>query len=614
MKVLDKINNDQDVKKLDLKQQKKLATEIRELIINTSKQTSLHLSSNLGIVELTISLFKNFNLSKDKLLYDTGHQTYVHKILTGRKDKFHTIRQEGGLTGFVNMQESVYDHYSPGHSGNILSVASGMYQSLKEENKDGNKLKYFNNNQIVAVIGDAAFASGMAFEALNDIAFNKEPIIIILNDNEMSISKAVGALSKHLSNIKTSRFFRFVERGLRHVLDFNKFYYMLFDTYSWLESRILSKNLFQNLGFHYIGPIDGHNIKKLNKAINRAKWFSKQGSVILHVKTKKGFGLSEAVADQEGHFHSYDKNSTNENSFGSEATNKVVELMKNDKKIFVINPAMTRSSNCEKIIDLFPERYIDVGIAEEHAISKSSGMSLAGLKPIVYIYSSFLQRAYDQLQHDLSRLKLPVTLLIDRADVSGGDGPTHHGVYDVGFLKTLENAMITSPRNINQLNQLIDLSHNSNTNNIFCIRYPKWFFNDKHYINSYEIKKGEWEWFEKNNTKTVVISYGPYVNKILEEIYEKENVNIINAIFINNYHESEITKLFNKYDKIIVYERIKTNNGIASDLYKFKSDNNLRNEIIEMNYYKKPLDHGSTSGLDKRANMTILDIVKNIKK
>lgn len=613
MSVLNNINNDKDVKKLNVDEQKKLADEIRELIIDTSKKTPLHLSSNLGIVELTISIFNNFDLLNDKILYDTGHQTYVHKILTGRKDQFHTIRQEGGLTGFVSMDESIYDHYSPGHSGNILSVASGMYQSLKIENKDKNKLKYFNNKHIVAVVGDAAFANGMAFEALNDIAFNKEPIIIILNDNEMSISKAVGALSKHLSNIKTSKVFRFIERGLRYVFDFNKFYYMMFNSYSWFENKIFSKNLFQNLGFHYIGPVDGHNLKKLNKAINRAKWFAKQGSVILHVKTKKGYGLNDAVADKKGYFHSYDKNSNKDNSFGMEATNKVIELMKKDKNIFVINPAMTRSSNCEKIIELFPERYSDVGIAEEHAISKSSGMSLVGLKPIVYIYASFLQRAYDQLQHDLSRLKLPVTLLIDRADVSGGDGPTHHGVYDVGFLKTLENCVITSPRNLDQLNQLIDLSQ-KNDNNIFCIRYPKWYFNNEHYINNFVVEFGRWEWFEKNKSDTVIISYGPYVNKIIEELYYHENTNVVNAIFINNYKKEEIKKLFSKYKKIIVYERIKTNNGLVADLYKYKAENNLKNNIIEMNYYKKELDHGSTAGLDSRANMTIKDIIKNIKK
>lgn len=611
MSILDKINNDNDVKKLSIKEQKKLASEVRNLIIETSKQIPLHLSSNLGIVELTISLLKNFNLKNDKILYDTGHQTYVHKILTGRKDRFNTIRQEGGLKGFVSMDESEYDHYSPGHSGNILSVASGIYQSIKEKNKDNKKMKYHNNSHIVAVIGDAAFANGMAFEALNDIAFNQEPIIIILNDNEMSISKSVGALSKHLSNLKDSRIFRFVERGLRHVLNFNKLYYFIFNSYNWIESKIFSKNLFQNLGFHYIGPIDGNNIKKVNKSINRAKWFAKQGSVILHVKTKKGNGLNEAEQDRQGDFHSY-SSKQNDKSFGVAATDKVLDMMEKDDKIFVINPAMTRSSNCEKIIEKFPKRYIDVGIAEEHAISKASGMSLAGIKPIVYIYSSFLQRAYDQLLHDVSRLKLPVTLLIDRADISGGDGPTHHGIYDVGFLKTIENTTITAPRNINQLLQLLELSQ-KNKNNIFCIRYPKWYFNNNDYDNNYKIIPGCWEHVVNKKSKTVIVSYGPYINKIIDST-QNINVDIINAIYINDYNEDNIKNLFKKYKKIIVYERIKTNNGIVSDLYKYKAKNNLKNEIIEINYYNKNVDSGSTDGIDKRSNMSIENILKAIKK
>ena len=232
MKIINHIENDQDVKQLDLKQMQQLAREVRELILTTAQTTPLHLSSNLGIVELTIAIMKNFDLSKDKVLYDTGHQTYVHKILTGRRDRFHTIRQDGGLFGFMNMEESPYDHYSPGHSGNVLSVASGMYQAYKETNKAPGKLKYFNEHHIVTVIGDAAFANGLTFEALNDIAYHQEPLIIILNDNEMSISKAVGALSQHLSTMKNSSFFRLFEKGIRRLFDFNSCYYAIFNTYN----------------------------------------------------------------------------------------------------------------------------------------------------------------------------------------------------------------------------------------------------------------------------------------------------------------------------------------------------------------------------------------------
>lgn len=613
MKIIDKIENDQDIKKLSLKEQIILAQEVRDLIIDTAKNTPLHLSSNLGIVELTIAILNNFNLQNDKILYDTGHQTYVHKILTGRRDLFHTIRKDNGLFGFMNMTESEYDHYSPGHSGNILSIASGMYQSLKENNKDSKRLKFYNNKNIVAIVGDAAFANGLSFEALNDIAFNKEPIIIILNDNEMSISKAVGALSQHLSSIKTSKFFRFFERGIRHILNFNKCYYTIFNFYNWCENHLFTKNLFKNLGFNYIGPIDGHNIKKVNQALAKSKWFAHQGPIIVHVKTKKGYGLKEAEADLCGNFHSFNHEVKNDDSFGIIATKKVIELMEKDKQIFVLNPAMTRSSNCEAIIDKYPQRYIDVGIAEEHAIAKASGMALVGLKPIVYIYASFLQRAYDQLLHDCSRLQLPITLLIDRADPSGGDGPTHHGVYDVGFLKTIENTCITTPRNIDQLNQLIDLSQ-QNQHSIYAIRYPKWYFSENKYnYFLFKIKPYQWEWFDRFKSKTIIVSYGPMVNCILQEVCDIYKIDLVNAIYINQYSKKEIKRIFDHYSKIIVYERIKTNNGLVQDFYQYQAENNLNCEIIAMNYYQKPLDHGALSSLDKKAFMDINAIIQQIK-
>lgn len=613
MKILDKINNDADVKKLDKKEIKLLANEIRELIIKTSETNPIHLSSNLGIIELTLGIMMNFDLSNDKVLYDTGHQTYVHKILTGRWKQFHTIRKDDGLKGFMNMDESIYDHYSPGHSGNILSIASGMYQKDKAINKDPKKQKYFNNKNIVAVVGDSALSNGLSFEALNDIAFNKESIIIILNDNGMSISQSVGALSCYTSTLKNCKLFHFIERGCRHIFDYNKLYYSIFKIFNYIESKVVPKNLFQNLGFNYIGPIDGNDINKINKGLIRAKWFAKQGPVIIHIKTIKGSGHKIAEQDKQGHYHSYSSPTKKiDKSFGIYATEHIMKLMEKDENIFVINPAMTRSSNCEIIQEKYPNRFLDVGIAEEHAISKASGMALQKLKPIVYIYSSFLQRAYDQLLHDCSRLKLPITLLIDRADSSGGDGPTHHGVYDIGFLKTIENTIITSPRNINQLYDLIDISQ-KNKHNIFAIRYSKWYFSESIINKEHKVIQGEWEWFEKYKTDTIIISYGPYINKIYDEIIDQNKVNLINAIYITGYQEKEILKVLNKYKNIIVYERIKNNNGLVADFYYHKSKLNYKNNIIEMNYYNKPLDHGSTNVLDQKAHMSIQDIINKIK-
>lgn len=607
MSLLDNIKDFHDLKDLSNKEIKILCKEIRNKIIDISKKQDIHLSSNLGIVELSTMILKVFNLDKDKLLYDTGHQTYVHKILTGRKDKIDTIRQPNGLCGLMNMNESKYDHYSPGHSGNVLSVISGMYTRDALKNKDSKKMKFNNDINYIAVIGDSSFANGLNFEALNDISFNHLPIIIILNDNEMSISKSVGALSNTFNKIKGTHLFHFVEKTCRKIFNYNSFYFGLFKSFNWCENRVRGANFFENLGYYYIGPVDGHNIKLLNKFLLRAKWFAKQGPVIIHVKTKKGKGYEQAENDLCGHFHS--SSIQNQKTIGMHMTDALIKLMKKDSKIYVINPAMTYASNCQIIKQLFPNRYWDVGISEEHAISKASGMALVGLKPYLYFYSTFLQRGYDQLIHDISRLHLNCTLLIDRCDLSGADGSSHHGIYDVNMLKSINNVLICSGRNLEQDIQLLNLSHKYQ-DGIFAIRYPRLEI-DCALEENYSVILGKWEWFEKHKSNTVIISYGPYLNKIINEIYLKDSINVINAIFITKYHQSEIKKVLQKYKNIIIYERI-FEDGLANDFFKVANELKTNNKIIAMNY-QQILENGSTDSLDKIAKMTIDDIKQKIK-
>ncbi|MGL4950795.1 MAG: 1-deoxy-D-xylulose-5-phosphate synthase, partial [Mycoplasma sp.] len=442
-KILDSLTHPNDIKKLSKVELANLCKEVRELILETSKTNDIHFSSNMGIVELTTTIFKVFDINKDKILYDTGHQTYVHKILTGRHKEFSNIRRDDSLAGFMNIEESKFDHYSPGHSGNILSIASGMYQQFAKDNVKANDKGYINDKNVVAVVGDGAFANGLIFEAINDIAFTKEPIIIILNDNDMSISKSVGSLSKVFQKMKSLYIFHFIERALRYTLNYNCLYYFLYNTFNWFQWKIAGKNLIENMGIQYIGPVDGHNIKDLENAMIRSKWYAKQGPVLIHVKTKKGKGNNKAEIDNVGDYHSLMNSKLK--SFGMYATDELLKLMDKDQKIMAINPAMSFASNCEIIKNKYPERFFDLGICEEHSISKASGMSLVGLKPFIYMYSSFLQRAYDQILHDVSRLGLYCTLLIDRADINGGDGPSHHGLYDVSFLKTMHNVLISSP-------------------------------------------------------------------------------------------------------------------------------------------------------------------------
>ena len=605
---LKNIDNPSDLKDLDFKKLKVLCDEIRDTIIDVSKYNDIHLSSNLGIVELSTMILKVFDIENDIILYDTGHQTYVHKMLTGRKDKIYTIRKEGSLCGLMNMKESKYDHYSPGHSGNVLSVLSGMYQKYARENKDNIKQKYHNKKNFIAVIGDSAFANGLTFEALNDVSFSNLPLIIILNDNGMSISKSVGALSEVLTKTKGANFFHNLEKLCRNIFDFNKTYYWLFNTFNWFEHRIVGKNLFENLGYYYIGPINGHNVKELDKFLKRARWFAKQGPVILHVKTKKGKGSVESENDQCGSTHSFTLK--NNKTVGMCITDKLIELMNDDPSIYALNPAMSYASNCHLIFEKFPDRYHDVGISEEHAISKASGMSLRNLKPYLYFYSTFLQRGYDQLLHDFARLNLNCTILLDRCDLSGGDGSSHHGIYDVGMLMSINNTIITTGRTMEQIYQLLKLSY-KNKKGIFVIRYPRLIGEEYDSKIIKTIKFGDWEMFEKHKTKTIVITYGAYTNKILKEIYDKQAVNVANAIFINNYEENILEKILKKYQNILVYERV-FNDCLANDVYKLSNKLKTKNNIISM-HYKNIIENGSTDSLDKQHDMDINAILKNIK-
>ncbi|MGL4948289.1 MAG: 1-deoxy-D-xylulose-5-phosphate synthase [Mycoplasma sp.] len=610
-KILESIKNPNDLKKVPKKELKDLATEIRDLLCETAKKNDIHFSSNLGIVELTMSILNTFDLDKDIVLYDTGHQTYVHKILTGRWSEIPNIRKDDSLAGFTNMKESKYDHYSPGHSGNILSIASGMYQAYSEKNKVENGKYFINDKNIVAVVGDGAFANGLNFEALNDISFTKEPIIIILNDNDMSISQSVGSLSRSFQKMKGMYIFHFIERLLRYILKYNKMYYFLYNTFNWFQWRVIGKNLFENLGFHYVGQIDGHNFKELENALTRAKWYAKQGPVIVHVKTKKGKGSELAEKDNLGSYHSVSNIATK--SYGMYATDKIMQLMDKNDNIRVINPAMCLSSNCEKIKDKYPGKFFDPGISEEHSISKASGMNLVGLKPYVYMYSSFLQRAYDQILHDLSRLDLNCTLLIDRADINGGDGSSHHGLYDISFLKTMHKVLISAPRNVKQLEQLIDISYNFN-DSVFAIRYPKTDFLKLTFNEEFKLQLFEWEkMIEENSNDTIVISYGPYINKIYNQI-KKENLNVdlVNAIFVTQYNQEWIKNICAKYKNIIIYERMYGNTGLACDFYEYVNVNKISSSIHAMNY-KTIIEGGSTDSLDKKNQMHINDLVNLIK-
>lgn len=611
MKILNSYKNINDLKKLNNDELNILANEIREYLISLSNKKEIHLSSNLGIVELTMAILLEFDLLKDKVLYDTGHQTYVHKMLTDRLDKIETIRETNGISGLMDMSESIYDHYSPGHSGNIISVLDGMYSKYKLINKHKSKKQYFNKNYYVCIVGDSAMNNGTSLEALNDVAYSQDPLIIIINDNGMGISKSVGNISKLINGIKLTKNFFSIEKFLRKVLKFSKSYYRVEKIYNICESIFKDKNIFENLNFKYIGPIDGNNINKLRLALEKAKWYSHQGPVIVHVKTLKGKGDQNAEKDKVGEYHS--KILQNKKTFGYEAYLNLNQKLQNDKNIRILNPAMNIGSGFNEMFINNIEQYEDTGITEGHTISKASGMALEKLNVYCLFYSTFLQRSYDQLLHDCSRLNLNIKILLDRADISGGDGSSHHGIFDISYLKTIPNTEIMSPRNFEQLNYLIDYTYNNPSNKIQVIRYPKTTFVLE--SKPFDLKHNfyDFEWMIDNNNQMVIISYGPYVDKIYNCIIQNNlNADLVNIIWITNYNFDQLSKIFSKYSKILVYERIYGDFGIFHDLINYKSKNNLNNKIKLMSF-NNFVGNGKNDDLDKSNNMDETAIIKSIK-
>ena len=607
MKILSNYKNINDLKKLDNKQLNILANEIREYLILLSNKKEIHLSSNLGIVELTIAILLEFDLLNDKVLYDTGHQTYVHKMLTDRLNRIETIRDTNGLSGLMDMNESKYDHYSPGHSGNIISVLDGMYSKDKFSNKHNKLKQYFNKKYYVCVIGDSAINNGISLEALNDVSYSHDPLIIIINDNGMGISKSVGNIAKLINEMKLTKNFFKVEKLFRKMLKFSKSYYFIEKVYHTMESIFKDKNFFENLNFKYIGPVDGHNIDKLRLALEKAKWFSHQGPIIVHVKTLKGKGNKFAENDQVGEYHS--KTLNKKSTFGKISYENLSKKLKNDKSIRILNPAMNIGSGFNQmLIDKIPE-YEDTGISEEHTISKASGMALVGLNVYCLFYSTFLQRSYDQLLHDCSRLNLNIKILLDRSDISGGDGPSHHGIFDVGYLKSIPNVEIMCPRNYEQLNYLIDYTYYNKSNKIQVIRYPKSVYVENsipsQLKNFYEFE----HLIDKPNNKCVIISYGPYIDKIYNSIIDNNlEIDLINAVWLTYYNQEELEKIFNKYSYILIYERIFGSFGLFHDFLHFKNRRNLSNKI-ELMSFNDFVGNGVNSDLDILNKMDIENIL-----
>lgn len=566
---LNEIKDPKFLKNLDDKAIYEVCDDIRNEIIRVTQKNGGHLSSNLGTVELTVALHKHYDFSVDKLFLDVGHQCYTHKILTGRS--LENLRKQDGISGFPKLNESIYDHFEGGHSSNSLSNALG-YAVARDLNGE--------NYKIVCVIGDASISNGLAFEALNDIKIQDNKMIIILNDNGMSISQNVGNVSKLFSKISTSGLYnksKSIFRKASAKTKFGKkFFGALFLIKNAIKRFLVRGNFFIDLGFNYIGVIDGHDINKLEKAFKKADKAVK--TTVIHVKTVKGLGYKEAENDKEGIYHGvsakYNENKA-KNLNWSECYSKLFEeIYHKDKKSVLISPATLVGSKFYKLYSENNERIYDVGIAEEHAISFAAGLSLNGYHPYVSIYSTFLQRAFDELSHDIARMKIGATILIDRSGLAESDGDTHQGIFDEAYLLNTPNTVVCMASNFTEAARLMQLSEENKE--LMCIRYSKGTVPDTKFINSDNFNKYDWPKIINNNNKKCIISFGPVINEIYSKINENNlEYDLYNAIFQNPLNNSAVEDILENYDEVIIFNQYATKNGF---------NNALIDKLIERGY------------------------------
>jgi len=570
---LSKIENPDFLKTMSYKELNILSDDISKHIIDITSQNGGHLSSNLGVVDATIALCRVFDFSKDKLIFDVGHQCYTYKLLTGRS--LERLRQKDGTSGFQDIHESPYDHFEAGHSSTSISAGLGLATA-----RDLNHEHY----NVVSFIGDAAIVNGLSFEGLNDAGQNNHKMIIVLNDNNMSISKPVGGLARVFRRFSTSSFYRRSKHLFKRMLGGTragrKLYSWTATLKNWFKRHILKINIFDSFGFSVIGPIDGHNIKSLERALNRAKKTDK--SVVVFIKTIKGKGYKFAEEDDKGLWHGvHDFNpETGQQNYDdgvgwSQIFNDfLIEEMQKHPKAVTIVPATGYGSHLSKVFEKFPDRCIDVGIAEEHAVTMAGGLSISGFHPIISIYSTFLQRAYDEISHDLARMNLDATFLIDRSGFVGKDGNSHQGIYDEAFLMGIPNTVVCMAATLEQARMLIDESFNHH--GVFCIRYPKErVFEYVPPVSPTIIPFGNWI-KELSGEKTVIVSVGPATESLKKLLIAKNiQVALYNALYQKPMDLSALEDLLN-YDRIVIYDAYATENGFAQA---------LSCELIKRNYH-----------------------------
>ncbi len=587
-KMLEEINSPHDLKKLTLQQKKKLAEEIRNYIIEIVSKNGGHLASNLGVVELTIALHTVFNVPEDKIIWDVGHQCYVHKILTGRREEFKNLRKPNGLAGFPKSNESPADSFNTGHSSTSISAALGMARARDLQGK---------NNAVIAVIGDGALTGGMALEALNDAGYSKCKMTVILNDNEMSISPNVGGLNKFLGKLRTKKLYtttnNLLKKQISSVPVIGKPMVVGIQRIKRaIKQLVIHKMFFEDIGFTYLGPVDGHNIEKLESILKTSKQVN--GPVLIHVLTKKGKGYKFAEKNPDK-FHAIspfniengELKTPKEKDYSKVFGEKIVELAKENSKIVAVTASMKNGTGLADFAQEFPYRFFDVGIAEQHAVTMAAGMAKEGMIPFVPIYSSFYQRAYDQVIHDVAMQNLPVIMCVDRAGIVGADGETHQGTLDMAFFRLVPNLTIMAPKDFNEFEDMLEFA--VGLNKPVVIRYPRGGEDaDVKFKSHAKIELGKAEVLhevknlENPNKEVTIIAIGKTVSeavKLADRMQKEEGITpeIINARFLKPFDSEKMIQSIQRTKNVITIEDGTVINGLATTVKELIVDNNIQN-------------------------------------
>lgn len=608
-KILDRVNSPEDLKALSISELDVLCAEIREFLLDNVSETGGHLASNLGAVELSVALHRVFDVPKDKIVWDVGHQSYVHKILTGRKDKFKTLRKYNGLSGFPKTCESYADCFNTGHSSTSVSAALGMARSRDLMGEDGN---------IIAVLGDGAFTGGMIWEAINDAGHLKTPLIVILNDNNMSISKNVGAASKYLREIRSNPSYlkskTIVERALSAIPLIGKVIVKILQAIkSILRFAVYKDNIFDDLGFDYTGPIDGHDIKKLIRVLNRAK--KTNGPVLIHIETEKGKGFAPAEKNPSM-YHGvppFDKNTglpkaDSVTDYSEIFGRTLAKLGEENKKIVAITGAMPVGTGVERFGKKFKDRFFDVGIAEQHGVTLAAGLAISGMTPVIPLYSSFMQRAYDQILHDVCLQNLHVVFPVDRAGIVGADGETHHGIYDISFLSHMPNMAILSPANFAQLEKMLDFAINTYDGPI-AIRYPRGG-EECDVLPDFEISKIQ---VVVPGEKIVIITSGRMINTALSVSEEISDCKVIALPVISPLDCEGIISEVKDSQLVITLEDNVLTGGFGEQIATVLCESSVNVKFKHFGFPKNGVTHGSIKELDRSYGVDSESIIKYIK-